>query len=391
MFRVVGLGRGDRIPRGVPVPENLAEALRAERAGAPRDGGVLGLLGGPETTDPYLATVERWGREAGVTIEVAWGEPLGRVVRPEGATVVFGGDLLPGELLVPGPGDFEPYAHGLFDQDETMLFFEDLRRPGRRVRAGDLKASRLGPLSAVFRVEGPRAAAIVRIQTIMAALLGERGCPWDRKQDHLSLRRYLLEEAGEAVDALTEEDAYKTREEMGDLLLQILFHSLLYEKEGRFDFTDVANGLSDKLVRRHPHVFGEEHAKDPRWVVGRWQRIKREESRGERSLVDEVPRSLGALEAFGKVLALTDRLGIEIPPGGGVGGAIAALARQVARSGEDPALALRATVRTYLAGITSVEETARSEGVDLDAVDPKKREATFMKGVETFLNRKKED
>ncbi|HEX9760190.1 MAG TPA: MazG nucleotide pyrophosphohydrolase domain-containing protein, partial [Candidatus Acidoferrales bacterium] len=95
---------------------------------------------------------------------------------------------------------------------------------------------------------------LVRLQ---ARLLTPGGCPWDREQTHESLRTYLLEEAYEVLEAIESRDAAKLREELGDLLLQVVFHAALAEKAGRFDIRGVAQGIHDKMVRRHPHVFGD--------------------------------------------------------------------------------------------------------------------------------------
>ncbi len=107
------------------------------------------------------------------------------------------------------------------------------------------------------------------------------GCPWDLKQTHQSLKPYMLEEAYEAVEAIDEANASQNpdclKEELGDVLLQVLLHSQLAQDQGQFNFTDVCNTIAEKLVRRHPHVFGEVVAEDPETVVNNWEAIKRQE------------------------------------------------------------------------------------------------------------------
>ena len=392
MFTVVGLGRAESIPEGLPLPPDLAGALGRNAERTPlADGGRMGLIGGPESGDPHLAAIERWGRESGVDVEILWAEPLGHLPGAEGARVIFEGPLLPGCLLVPGEGTFKPHERGLYDPWEKVLFFPDLRKGGTSTAVGELEGREMGSLSAVSRREAPYSSAVAEARTVMAALLGEGGCPWDREQDHLTLRRYLLEEAAEAVDALTLGDMNKSKEELGDLLLQILFHSLLFEREGRFDLSDVARALSLKLVRRHPHVFGREDAVDANWVRGRWAEIKRGEMAGERSLLDEIPKGLGALEALSKVFTLLRRLGLETPEMSGEEGEIIALARRLEERGRDPALALREGVLALTAGLREVEEEARRGGKELSQMEAQFREEAFMRGFETFLNREKED
>ena len=130
---------------------------------------------------------------------------------------------------------------------------------------------------------------------IMDRLRGPEGCPWDREQDYRSLRRYLLEECYEVVDALDREDPDGLREELGDLLFQIVFLSRLAQEQRHFDIGDVVAGIAGKLVRRHPHVFGNATATSAAEVERRWQTIKRGEKGGQAaSLLDGIPAALPA-------------------------------------------------------------------------------------------------
>ena len=128
---------------------------------------------------------------------------------------------------------------------------------------------------------------------IMAHLRAEDGCPWDREQDHKSLRPYLVEEAYEVLDALDRDDDRDLREELGDLMLQIVFHAQIAREENRFDIEDVLRTHIHKLKRRHPHVFGGTTVSGPDQVVANWEEIKRRE--GKRSVLDGVPKHLPAL------------------------------------------------------------------------------------------------
>ncbi len=118
-----------------------------------------------------------------------------------------------------------------------------------------------------------------KLATVQARLRAPDGCPWDREQTHASLRTYLIEEAYEVLEAMESGDDSKFAEEMGDLLLQIVFHSQIAKEEGRFTVADVIREVHDKMVRRHPHVFGEKRAKDSAEVLKNWEQIKKEERR----------------------------------------------------------------------------------------------------------------
>jgi MazG family protein len=152
-----------------------------------------------------------------------------------------------------------------------------------------------------------------KLVVLQARLRAPNGCPWDREQTHSSLRTYLIEEAYEVLDALESGDDAKFAEEMGDLLLQIVFHSQIASEEARFTIADVIREIHQKMVRRHPHVFGEKRAKNAAEVLENWEEIKSEERRVKRenaldqakqkespeSLLAGVPRGLpAALEGF---------------------------------------------------------------------------------------------
>jgi MazG family protein len=131
------------------------------------------------------------------------------------------------------------------------------------------------------------------------------GCPWDREQTHASLRTFLLEETHEVLDAMDSGDPRKFASELGDLLLQIIFHSLIASESGQFDICDVIEAIHSKMVRRHPHVFGEVQAKTSAQVLKNWEKLKAEERRSEsgegkraskqESILSSVPRALPAL------------------------------------------------------------------------------------------------
>ncbi len=135
--------------------------------------------------------------------------------------------------------------------------------------------------------------------SVMATLRSPEGCPWDREQDHVTLRHHAVEEVYELMDAIEAGDDHEMIEELGDLLLQVVFHAQMAQERGAFDFNEVARRIVDKLIRRHPHVFGESDAKTVDAVWAQWEQIKKAEKQGTRherpSALDGIPRHLPAL------------------------------------------------------------------------------------------------
>ena len=140
------------------------------------------------------------------------------------------------------------------------------------------------------------AAEVAGLVEVMAKLRSEEGCPWDREQTWNSLRRYVLEEAYELVDAVDREDPAGVLEECGDLLLEVVFMAQIAHEEGRFGMAEVARGITRKLIRRHPHVFGDQdRASDADEALARWEAIKAAEKAGRPASGDRLPRGLPAL------------------------------------------------------------------------------------------------
>ncbi|HVY72183.1 MAG TPA: MazG family protein [Verrucomicrobiae bacterium] len=141
--------------------------------------------------------------------------------------------------------------------------------------------------------------AINDLLAVMAKLRSPEGCPWDREQDHLTLRFHAVEEVYELMDAIEAGDDHEMVEELGDLLLQVVFHCQLAQERGAFDFENVARNIVEKLIRRHPHVFGDANAKTVDAVWAQWEQIKKAEkqgTKGERnSALDGIPRHLPSL------------------------------------------------------------------------------------------------
>lgn len=151
---------------------------------------------------------------------------------------------------------------------------------------------------------------ITRLVGVMRRLLAPDGCPWDREQSFETLRKYALEEACEVIDAIDSGDRNAIREELGDLLLQVVFQAELGRREGAFAIDDVVSGIVEKLVTRHPHVFGDLDAKDADEVLRNWEKIKAQEKK-DRGILGGVPRSLPALTRAQRIGEKVERVGFD--------------------------------------------------------------------------------
>ena len=151
---------------------------------------------------------------------------------------------------------------------------------------------------------------------IAEKLLGPQGCPWDRKQTFLSLQPYVLEEAHEVIEAVDADDDGKIVEELGDLLYTIVFYGKLAEKNGRFSILDIIRGIEEKLIRRHPHVFGEVKVADADEVLKNWEKIKKEEKKDSppKPKQSELPPTLPALSRAQKILRKMQRANSPLVP-----------------------------------------------------------------------------
>jgi len=147
---------------------------------------------------------------------------------------------------------------------------------------------------------------------LMSTLRSPKGCPWDREQTHRSLRPYLLEEAHEVLEAIESKKPEQLKDELGDLLFQVIFHAQIAAESNQFDINDVIQGSLDKMKRRHPHVFGDQSCRTSKQVLENWEEIKRQERKGSgKSLLDGVPRSLPALLRAHRVQSKAARVGFK--------------------------------------------------------------------------------
>jgi len=163
-------------------------------------------------------------------------------------------------------------------------------------------------------VEPSASERFAELVEIMARLRGEGGCPWDREQTHESIKPYFVEETYEVLEAIDEGDAGKLREELGDVLLQVVFHARMAEEAGAFAIADVLRAINEKLIRRHPHVFGSVQADTAQEVLFNWEEIKRAERKranGAASALDGVPRELPALLRAHRLQEKASRVGFD--------------------------------------------------------------------------------
>jgi MazG family protein len=159
--------------------------------------------------------------------------------------------------------------------------------------------------------------AVEDLLKVMAKLRSSQGCPWDREQTHLTLRRHAIEEVYELIDAIEARDDHEMAEELGDLLLQVVFHCQLARERGAFDFEKITRHLVDKLIRRHPHVFGTTKVKNVEEVWANWEKIKKVEKHGTRharhSALDGIPKHLPALLRAEKLVKKAGKAGLTPP------------------------------------------------------------------------------
>jgi XTP/dITP diphosphohydrolase len=203
----------------------------------------------------------------------------------------------------------------------------------------------------------PPGARLLDVVAVMDRLRSPGGCPWDAQQTHDSLKPYLLEEAYEAYQALEDGDTDDLREELGDVLLQVVFHARIAEG---WSVDDVAGDLVDKLVRRHPHVFEGASADD---LEGTWEALKAAE-KGRTSVTDGVPLGQPALSLAHKLQRRAARLGAPVPPADGLAGELWDAVARCRAAGLDPEVELRAVARAFRDRLAAVEAAVRGEGRD---------------------------
>ena len=221
------------------------------------------------------------------------------------------------------------------------------------------------PVEVVQGSYDPPGARLLDVVTVMDRLRSPGGCPWDAEQTHASLRSYLIEEAYEAYEAMEDDDPVGLREELGDVLLQVVFHARIAQESAEpWSIDEVAGDLVDKLVRRHPHVFAGASADD---LEGSWEALKAAE-KGRTSVTEGVPLSQPALSLAAKLQRRAGRIGAPVPAADGPGGELWEAVRRCREAGVDPEEALRATARAYRDRLAAVEARLAEEALDPGAL-----------------------
>lgn len=236
-----------------------------------------------------------------------------------------------------------------------------------------------------------RPAGYEALQEIIAHLRSPEGCPWDRAQTHRSLRPYLLEETYEVLEALDNEDETALTEELGDLLIQAALHIQIATEEGAFKLPDVIGHVVEKLIRRHPHVFGTVQVADADEVVRNWEAIKQEERRAaaaagrgtRQNLLDGIPSTLPALALAQSYIERLARVGYPLPSAAamdetGLGMSLLRLVEQAQVNGLEAEAALRQACRRLRERLAAVEAAATAQGTTLSALDPAAQTALWL-------------
>lgn len=315
------------------VYEQIASQL-IERAKTANSGEVLyAVPGHPMVAERTVQLLRERCPAEGVLLTLMGGESfLDQAFLRLGFDPIEGFQLLDGTSLT--SGGLNPQLHTLIGQVYDVYTASDVKLTlmelypddypvvvGHSLGVAGEERVREVPLYELDRVEGygnlslvwvprtdredVRSRTFTRLHEIVAILRSPEGCPWDREQTHRSLRKNLIEEAYEVLETIDEDDPDHMREELGDLLLQIMLHSQIEAEDGMFTVFDVIRELNEKLVRRHPHVFGSAQAEDADEALGNWQQIKEEEKRkkginpDELPLLSGVPRELpGLMKAY---------------------------------------------------------------------------------------------
>lgn len=298
------------------------------------------------------------------------GEVMPAAVAPvlrRAASVYAEEGLAPGlrsALEAPAPPEPQELVERAAQEPVVLVTGEPLSAPAEALRAAG---------AALITAESPRGVELLDAVTVMDRLRSPGGCPWDAEQDHDSLRTYLVEEAYELLDAIDQRDRDALREELGDVLLQVLFHARIAAEDERepFGIDEVAAALVSKLVSRHPHVFTDDesvHDSDTQQV--RWEELKQREKSRE-SIVDGVAMGQPAIALAAKLAQRAHRAGIPLdllPQGESVGPHLFATAAEAKIAGADPEDALRAVAVEFAEQVRSAERRARGAGRDASAL-----------------------
>jgi len=320
--------------------------------------GRLVLLPTSPRVAPGLLAAPAWDvLRSGAAVLAAPGHPLAPYVEAEGVEVrapaAHDDRGLAAELLERAAGGTAVWLVGADGDPRLGLALGELLESGAA-------AVELEVLPGSYDLPGAR---LLDVVAVMDRLRSPGGCPWDADQTHASLATYLVEETYETLEAIDTGDRDHLREELGDLLLQVVFHARIAgeDPEGAWSVDDVAGDLVDKLVRRHPHVFGSTTAESAADVEAGWERQKAAE-KGRASAVDGVPMALPALSLATKLVHRAEKNGVDVGPADGdtVGARLMALVLEARATGLDAETELRLEARRYADRIRATEKGRRA-------------------------------
>lgn len=305
-----------------------------------------------------LLTASAWDAVRGSRVLAATDDhPLAAAVAAEGINVETHGPPDPHGLL-DAAADHQVVWLGSPDGDPGLS--DGLASEVARRTASGEPAPEIEMLTGSYDLPGAR---LLDLVAVMDRLRSPGGCPWDREQTHRSLATYLIEEAYETLEAI-ETDPDHLREELGDLLLQVVFHARIAEEQEQdaYSIDDVAAGIVAKLIRRHPHVFGDADAPTAAHVESRWDELKNAE-KGRRSALEGIPAALPALALAAKSISRATRAGVapdlpDVDPGLPVGELLLAVAARAHREGVDAEQELRDAVRRFAEAVREREGRA---------------------------------
>ena len=289
-------------------------------------------------------------------------------------------------------GDVKLTLMNAYPDDHPVTLISGAGGPGLRLRQMPLyeldRSDELNDLTTLWVPPLAHAATYADLQEIIAHLRAPGGCPWDRKQTHQSLRPYLLEETYEVLDALDAEDNDALMEELGDLLIQVALHVQIATEEGEFKLADVIRYVVEKLVRRHPHVFGDVSVYDADDVARNWEAIKQEERKqnGEaekkKTLLDGIPASLPALSRAQTYVSRLSRVGYPLPgpeplTEEELGRRLLFLAELAEVAGLDAEASLRTVTVRLRDALIALEQQAAARRADFMALDEGEKRAMW--------------
>jgi tetrapyrrole methylase family protein/MazG family protein len=381
---------------------------------------IYAVLGDPSVAEQTPQLIQKQARATGVPVTlhpaVSFLEPTFAALGQDpiaGLQIIdaqtLAAELHPrsaqgGNLLVPQlysrllAGDVKLTLMNAYPDEHPVTLISGAGTPALRLRTMPLyqldRHDDLDDMTTLWVPAMSHAATYADLQAIIARLRAPDGCPWDRKQTHLSLRPYLLEETHEVLEALDAEDSEGLKEELGDLLIQVALHVQIATEAGEFKLADVIRHVVDKLVRRHPHVFGETSVQDEEDVIRNWEIIKQQErqeqgtTQKKKNLLDGLPASLPALSQAQTYVSRLSRIGYPLPNAApltedDLGQRLLALVTEAQVADLDAESALRAAASQLRRGLEQLEAQAASQGSTLIDLPDDEQQALWRAWLKT--------